>query len=381
MKETALTQFQAAPKPHIAGDGVGKADSNPFHVTYSQGLVAWMRGHNLSLGFSTYAAGKVVLIGPGLCNNVAVSERNFGQAMALCVTETGLYLSTKQQVWLFENGLDAGCQLNGWDKLYMPRRSHVTGAVDIHDIHVDRDGRLLVAVTLYNCLATLDGLGSFSPVWRPDFIDRIVNEDRCHFNGFCMEDGVPAYASVVGASNTAHGWRQLRADGGMIIDIRNDHIVAQGLSMPHTPRIYRGELYLLEAGSGWFGRVDRRTGTFERHTWLPGFLRGLSFFGDYAVIGLSKPRNKVFAGLPLDSELERRGKQPECALYVVQLSSGKVLHKLAITGSLEEIYDTAILTGTSQPMLFGIESEDISKYIAIGPDRCGKNKIANPPAR
>ncbi len=372
MSESTQKTVPQKQGPILAGDGVGVEDDNPFHVTYSGDLGAWMAHHNVSLAFTTYTAGKVVLIGPGLAGNIAVSERNFGHAMALRVTETGLYLSTEHQVWRFENGLEPGCHLDGWDRIYMPRRCDVTGAVDVHDIHIDRDGRLLVAVTLYNCLAELDGKGSFSPVWRPSFISEIANEDRCHFNGFCLEDGEAAYATVIGASNTAAGWRKMRADGGMVIDMRSDEIIVGGLAMPHTPRIYRGALYVLEAGSGWFGKVDRTTGTFQQLAWFPGFLRGLSFHGGYAVIGLSKPRNKIFTGLPLDEELNKREREPECAVYVVRLSDGAVCHTLTITGSVEEIYDTAVLAETRQPLLVGLEGDEIGKYVAVGPDRSGR---------
>jgi hypothetical protein len=46
-----------------------------------------------------------------------------------------------------------------------------------------------------------------------------------------------------------------------------------------------------------------------------------------------------------------------------------ICHRLAITGSVEEIYDTAVLAGCRQPMLIGTEGPEISKYIAVGPDR------------
>lgn len=371
MTESKL-QPKSLPEAILAGDGVGVTDDTPFHITYSAGLVAWMSANNLSLGFSTYTRGKVVLIGPGTRGQVAVSERNFGHAMALRATATGLYLSNAHQVWRFDNGLDPGVQFEGWDRLYMPRSCHVTGAVDIHDIHIDKAGRVLVAVTLYNCLAELDERGSFSPIWRPSFIDRIVNEDICHFNGFCLEDGVPAYATVTGRSTAPAGWREHRANGGLVIDMRNDRVVAEGLAMPHTPRLYRGTLYVLEAGSGWFGRIDRASGTFERLTWCPGFLRGLSFVGNYALIGLSKPRNQIFSGLPLDAEMKQRAAEPECAVYVVDLTSGEICHRLAITGSVEEIYDTAIFAGSRQPMLIGTEGPEIGKYVAVGPDRSGR---------
>ena len=369
MTDTLPADTRPPHGPVIAGDGVGKEDVNPFHLTPSPGLVGWMGDHDITLGFTTYGVGKVVLLGPGRGGRLAVSERSFGRAMALRATETGLYLSTQHQIWHFENGLEPGHVFDGWDRLYMPRSCHVTGGVDVHDIHLGSDGTPIAAVTLYNCLAELDDRGSFSPIWRPAFIDGIVNEDRCHLNGFCMENGVPAYASVIGASNVAGGWREMRGHGGLVIDVRTDAVVTDGLSMPHTPRLYRNELYVLEAGSGWFGRIDRQSGRFERLTWCPGFLRGLSFHGDYAVVALSKPRNEVFAGLPLDGELAQRNQEPECGVYVIRLSDYTVRHKLTITGSVEEIYDTTVLSGARQPLLIGVEREEITKYVAVGPDR------------
>jgi len=357
--------------PAIAGDGSRTDLQNPFHITLSTGMAGWLACQEISFAFTTYTLGKVVVIGPGASGRLSVSERKFGHAMAMRATDGGLYLSTKNAVWRFQNGLDRGTRMGDWDRIFMPRDCHVTGAVDIHDLHIDRERRLLAAVTQYNCLAVLDGAASFSPVWRPAFIDGVFNQDRCHFNGFCLEDGRPAYGTVIGPSNIADGWKRHRAEGGQVIDMRTDETVVDGLAMPHTPRLHRGVLYLLEAGSGWFGRVDRDTGRFERLLWCPGFLRGLTFHHDFAFIALSKPRNKVFSGLPLDAELSRQGRAPECAVYVVRLSDFTLCHTLTITGAVEEIYDTAVLTGTRQPMLVGLEGDEISKYVAVGPDASG----------
>ena len=365
MKQTSVESNSG---PIVAGDTVTEKPQNPFTLTLSNGFSAWMEKRRISLAFTTYTVGKIVLIGPGVGGRFVVNERNFGNAMAMRPTPSGFYLSTQYAVWRFENGLTPGQSLNGWDRIYMPRSCNVTGNVDIHDLHVDRQGRLLAAVTKYNCLAELDQRGSFSPIWRPSFIDQIVNQDRCHFNGFCLEDGDAAYASIVGPGNIKDGWRDHRADGGQIVDIRTNQIVADGLSMPHTPRLYQDELYLLEAGSGWFGRVDRTSGQFERLVWCPGFLRGLTFYEGHAIVALSKPRNKVFSGLPLDSELCARNQQAECAIYIISLADNKVKHKISIVGSVEELYDVAILPGTTHPMLVGLEGEEISKYVTLGPD-------------
>ena len=74
--------------------------------------------------------------------------------------------------------------------------------------------------------------------------------------------------------------------------------------MPHSPRVYRDRLWLLNSGTGYFGSFDLAGGRFEPLAFCPGYLRGLAFSGDFAVMGLSRPRHdKTFGGLALDDEL------------------------------------------------------------------------------
>ena len=74
--------------------------------------------------------------------------------------------------------------------------------------------------TLYNCLATPSARHSFTPMWKPPFISKIVKEDRCHLNGLAMADGVPRYVTAVSKSDTIDGWRDRRFDGGIVIDVQ-----------------------------------------------------------------------------------------------------------------------------------------------------------------
>jgi uncharacterized protein (TIGR03032 family) len=356
-----------APQARIVGDDVSNEPQNPFHLHFSDKLIPWLTSINGALAISTYTAGKVVMVGP---NNgrLAVTERNFDRAMAMLPLEEGLLLSTQFQIWRFENGLEQGKMYDGWDKIFLPRHCHVTGKVDTHDLNYDRNGNLIAAITKYNCLAYIEEHGCFSPMWKPSFIEseELVGEDRCHLNGFCMEHGEPAYATVIGASNIVQGWREHRADGGMLIDVRTNKVVVSGLSMPHSPRFYRGRLWLLEAGRGYLGSVDIENGEFKPLAWCPGFVRGLRFFGDYAIVGISKPRHTTFKGLPLDDELPKRNAVPECGVYFIRLSDGEIVHKLTITGSVDEIYDVALLPNTQAPMLVGIQGNDVHKFIKFG---------------
>jgi uncharacterized protein (TIGR03032 family) len=360
------------PNPMVVGDDAHKEPTAPFHLNFTPGFQDWLGRHDVGLAFSTYAAGKVVMVGRGRGTGFAVSERTFDMAMAIATTEDGFMLSMRHQVWRFANSLVPGQIYEGWDRLYLPRECHVTGAVDVHDLAIDRKERLLAVATGYNCVASLDMRGSFNPIWRPPFIDGIVGEDRCHLNGFCLENGIPAYATIIGASNVAGGWREHRAAGGLVMDMRSGKTVIEGLAMPHSPRLYRGKLWVLEAGTGWFGSVDRQNGAFEKVAWCPGFVRGLRFVGNYAIIGISKPRNKIFEGLPLDDELRRRGQEPVCGVYLVNIENGDIEQRIDITGSVEELYDVIALPGAYAPLLIGLQGDEAKKFVFLGPDTSGK---------
>ena len=72
-----------------------------------------------------------------------------------------------------------------------PAPSHVTGDIRIHEIAFV-GGELWIVNTRFSCLATLDGVHSFVPRWRPPFITALAAEDRCHLNGMAVIDGEAA---------------------------------------------------------------------------------------------------------------------------------------------------------------------------------------------
>lgn len=130
-----------------------------------------------------------------------------------------------------------------------------------------------------------------------------------------MENGEPRYATAVGRSDVAAGWRDRREESGIVIDAQTDEIMADGLTMPHSPCLHDVDLYLINAGTGDLGRLDRETGTFEPIAFCPGFGRGLTFHEDTAIVGLSKPRgDEVFQDLPLGDRLREKGANPRCGL-------------------------------------------------------------------
>jgi uncharacterized protein (TIGR03032 family) len=244
---------------------------------------------------------------------------------------------------------------------------YTTGDLDVHDIAVDGSGRVVFVATLFGCLATFSERSSFAPLWRPPFLSKLAAEDRCHLNGLALDGGRPRYVTAVSASDVADGWRDRRRDGGCLLEVPAGRVVTAGLSMPHSPRVYRGRVWLLNSGWGTLGGVDPGGGAFAPLAFCPGYLRGLAFCGDDAVVGLSRPRHdKTFGGLPLEGELARRGAEARCGLQVIDLRSGDVAHGLRVEGMVRELYDVAVLPGVGRPMALGFKTEEIQRTIAVG---------------
>jgi uncharacterized protein (TIGR03032 family) len=349
------------------------ADENqgqdPFSLSASRHFTEWLTSIRSAIAFTTYQAGKTFLLGVRSDGRLSVFERNFARSMGLGVADGGrtLALATQYQIHRFDNVVPVGqASADGFDAVYAPHASWVTGDVDAHDVAFGSDGRPLFVNTLFSCLATVSDAHSFTPLWKPAFISRLAPEDRCHLNGLAMDGGTPRYVTAVSRSDTADGWRDRRENGGIVIDVESGEIVAEGLSMPHSPRLHAGRLWLLSSGAGEFGFVDPASGRFEPVAFCPGYARGLAFIEGFAVVGLSLPRdNRTFSGLPLDAALQTRDTEPRCGLAVIDLASGDIRAWVRIEGVVRELYDVAVLPGVRRPSLIGFKSDEVRFVISI----------------
>ncbi len=338
-----------------------------LEINASRQFTNWMAASRLSLAFTTYQAGKLFLLGLQPDGRLSVFERTFNRCLGLWSDSQSIWMSSLYQMWRFENVLESGQVADGYDRLFVPQVGYTTGDLDIHDVAVEASERVVFVNTLFGCLATISDTHSFVPLWRPPFISKLAAEDRCHLNGLALEDGRAKYVTAVSQSDVADGWRDRRHDGGCVIDVQTDEIVSTGLSMPHSPRVYRDKLWLLNSGTGHFGFIDRATGKFEEVAFCPGYLRGLSFHGDYAVVGMSKSReNKTFSGLKLDENLKSSDGEARCGIQIIDLRSGDVVHWIRIEGVVTELYDVVTLAGVVRPQALGFKTDEIRRVLRIG---------------
>lgn len=336
------------------------ANEGVTNITCSRGLAGWLSSNRCSLAFTSYQTGQLFLVGALPNGTVSFHQRNFVRAMGLWADQQRIYLATLFQIWRLENTLKQGELANQhFDRLYTPRNSQVTGDLDVHELGIEPNGRILFVSTLYSCLATVSVTHGFQPLWKPPFVSKLAAEDRCHLNGLAMEKGKARYVSAVCRSDVVNGWRDRRAEGGLIVDLNNDKVLTEGLSMPHSPRVMGEKLYVLDSGRGYLTQVDRANGRLSDVAFCPGFMRGLAFHNNHAIVGLSLPRDVSFSGLKLDGELKKRDADPWCGVQIVDLRSGDVVQWIRLEGHIRELFDVAVIPGVTCPMAVGLGTPEI----------------------
>jgi uncharacterized protein (TIGR03032 family) len=345
-----------------------KAAEQKVNYSFSGGLVQFLHANRISLAVSSYQSGRFYLIGHNQKGQISINERFFRKAMGISVNDNSILLATLFQILRFENVLEKGQFINhNFDSCFVPRITYTTGTLDAHDVGLTYDGRIIFVNTRFNCLALASTRHSFTPVWKPHFISAIVDEDRCHLNGMALDKGRPRYVTAVSRSDTIDGWRDRRADGGIVMDVITNEVICEGLSMPHSPRIHNDKLWVLNSGTGELGWIERgpsaQKSKFHPVVFCPGFVRGLSFHGKFAFVGLSKPRYHRFEGLALDQKLQQADSEPWCGVQVIDLEKQSCVQWLRVDGAISELYDVGVVPGVLNPMSLGFAAPDIAKLI------------------
>jgi len=344
-------------------------------LQHSAGFPEWLASQDCSLGLTTYQACRLMFLGRKPDGSVRAHERFVENCKGLCTDGQTMWASSTSILWRFENGIRAGKQTKtGVDRLFLPREGRVTGKIDIHEIAIGNPAQFgatsgvapIFISSAFNCLATISDTASFQALWRPPFIKSSKGGDCCHLNGLAMDGNHAAYVSMTSSSDTINGWRDDRHEGGNIMDVRTNEIIVSGLSMPHSPRLYDGKLWVLNSGQGELCSVDIDSGEIFPVAALSGFARGLSFVGRYAVIGISLPRrNAIFEGLALDDKLNKTDTAPMCGIQIVDIDTGQIVHWLRFEHTIEELFDVAILPGIRQPEAVGLQGENIETYVNV----------------
>ena len=323
----------------------------------SDAFCDWLAQAGGSVVMSTYQAGKVAMVGWG-GNRPTLLMREFDKPLGMAVQGDRMVLATRYDVSFFANAKLLAYdylqdQPGRYDALYVPRVMYHTGDIHTHDVAFDSDG-LVIVNTRFSCLARLSEDHNFTPFWKPRFVTDLVPEDRCHLNGLAIVEGRPKYVTALGTTDKPGAWRENKATGGVLIDVESDEIIADGLSMPHSPRWHDGRLWVLNSGTGELLTIDPESGVSEVVCRLSAYVRGLTFIGHYALVGMCKIREKhIFGGLPI----QQRCSQLLCGVAVVDLTSGNEVGTFEFTSGCEELFDVHFLPGICRPTILNLQKE------------------------
>jgi uncharacterized protein (TIGR03032 family) len=318
----------------------------------------------VSLLVTTYQSNRVIVVRAEDGKVVNTHLRTFRSPMGVAVGHESFVLGTRTEIWDYRNHADVAPKIEPkgkHDACFVPRNMHVTGDIRVHEL-VWAQRELWIVNTRFSTLCTLDRDHSFVPRWRPPFITELAAEDRCHLNGVCVVDDQVRYVTALGESNLAHGWRETKAHGGIVMDVASNEILLRNLSMPHSPRWFSDRFWVLESGKGEVCTADLARGTTETVAQLPGFTRGLAFAGPFAFVGLSQVReSNIFGGIPLVERVPER----RCGVWVVDTRTGGVVAFLRFEGTVQEIFDVQILPRYRYPELLEPTDEWVASTFTL----------------
>lgn len=338
-------------EPHAAQTGQSAGPSSgPVEARFrhSASFPEVLQRAGCSLLVSTYQAGQLIALGVAE-GALSFSFHRFDQAMGVAPAAGRVSVGSKRQIWELRDHSELAGSIaprGRFDRCFLARTSVVTGGIQAHELAwgTDQSGQpeLWVVNTLFSCLAGLDPRYSWVPKWQPSFISALAGQDRCHLNGLAMRGGAPAFVSVMARTDEPAGWRNVPVDSGAVLEVTSSEVVTMGLTMPHSPRWYREDLYVLNSGLGRLELVDVETGSRAVVALLPGYARGLAFHAGLAFVGLSRIRETaVFGRVPL------AGHQGElkCGLGVIDLATGTTVATLWFESGVEEIFDVQVVPG------------------------------------
>lgn len=343
------------------------AGQEPFAMQYSEQVPELLAELGCSLSLSTYQIGKLILISSD-GEKLTQLLRDFPRAMGIALKGEQLALSCENEIIVTRNSPKLARlypqKPDTYDVLFCPVASYYTGYVDMHDLCWAGD-ELIGVNTRFSCLCRIGNDYHFSPIWQPPFISKLESTDRCHLNGLSLVEGKAKYVTALGQSDSAGGWREQKYTGGILMDVEKNEILLEGLAAPHSPRYYKGELYLLLSASGELIRYEAKNKNYKVINRFPGFVRGLAFCQDYIFVGLSRFRandRTTFGDFPRDP------KSLECGVTILHRKTGSVVGEIRYLNLCEEIYDLTVLEGIRRPNILNTADPTYKNMLILPED-------------
>jgi len=348
-----------------------------FDHEYSRGFIKWFEENNCSVMFTSYKTNRTYIMNV-FNNSLELRSALMARPTGITISEDTktLAISNMGNIIRYTNSGAGTFDGNKYDAMFYPVCWHINGDTDVHDLRINKSGQLYYCSSEYNCIAKTSSESTFNIEYTPPWITKTYSEilkkevppaeDRCHLNGLVLDDatGLPRYVTAACNLNYEAAWRD-HINKGVLYDIKENKFITSGLSFPHSPRFYLGKLWVLESGTGYFGYII--DGKFQPKKFIPGFLRGLDFINNYAVVCASSDRHDAaFEHIPLGRILKSQSRDARVGIFIIDLDTYTIKEhfefKKKTNGTLPEMYDVIILPNICRPYINDLSAQS-SKVI------------------
>ncbi len=336
---------------------------NKFELNYSGIIPQILKENNICVLLSTYQAGKVIILS-SKNNELFQTPISFKKPMGIAIQGSKLAVACMDEIIFFSKNENIASfvnkENNSYDSVYIERASYNTSTLDIHDLDFG-DGVIWGVNTLFSCLSIFDINYSHRPKWKPPFITKLVPEDKCHLNGMALKDDIPKYVTALSDDDQYQGWRKNKLNTGILMEVPSGDVILSNLAMPHSPRFYNQELYLLESGTGNLIKVNVEEKSSEVIFNFNCFIRGLTFSNNLAFIGKSKIRENSTDF----NKLEVKDNSLNAGLIIFCMNTLKVIGEINYTAAIQELYDVQIIENTANAVIITKEIEEYRNIITF----------------
>ncbi|MDA3927524.1 MAG: TIGR03032 family protein [Prolixibacteraceae bacterium] len=327
-----------------------------FFCTFSKEFPIILREKNIVLGLSTIDTNKLIFLRGNEENNIVQFLRNFEHPTGLAIKDDFLAVASRSDLQLFRTNHKLAKSFPGdknkFDQIFLPKLTYHCGNVDLHDIAFVNE-KIIGISTAYSCLLEFSDSYSFNPIWKPDFITDLKNEDRCHLNGLAIKNGEIVALTALGKTNYKEGWRKNKVNGGVLIDYKTKEILLDQLGAPHSPTISGNEIFIALSATGEILKYNMDTKEHCIIANLAGYVRGIKIIDDYIFVGLSKLRNKSLD--VIDFPVAK--KQLSCGIYILSKKTGNTIAHLHFEKDVNEIYSIQLFKNSKNTILFSNTNE------------------------
>jgi len=339
-----------------------KTSNNFFN--YSTSLPGILFKLNCSIAISTYQAGKVIIVSSLDGKHLRMYGKSFVRPMGMCVSGDKLAVVAQHKLQVFSSSrkMAVGFPLKPkfHDGVFLPQVTYYTGKADMHEIDWGDEG-LWAVNTAFSCLSLMDEANHFKPMWKPPFITGLTPDDRCHMNGLAMQTGKPKIVSMLGTTDTKKGWKANMLEGGILVDVTDDSVLADKLPIPHSPQFdENGDLIFLLSGTGNIMRRSTATGKIQKIGSANAFVRGMDLYKDMIFVGKSSLRktSTMYDLLSFPKDIN-----PGVGIF--DKETGEEMAQINFLQRVTEIFDVKIMPGLIRPIIVDETDEIATKAFKL----------------